>query len=141
MDGFWLYDLPRRDFFCNDFAAVVEMSTSAITVEIESNSVHLPVSWYTIVCDKHTGAVDTIQIHELTNTKFKMFCVGPKLKTVTETGYRVTNFIQSRTFFYPVFSKQQLLCVAITPSKWIFVTPNDTYQKHIKHISPAELMM
>lgn len=141
MNGFWMYDLQRRDFFCNDLTAVVELQASAITIETESNQIHLPVDWFTIVCDKMSGAIDTIKVHEMTNTNFKLFVVGPKLHTVTEIGYRMVNFTQCRTFFYPVFTKQQLLCVAVTPTKWIFVTPNDTYQKYIKHANPADLLL
>jgi len=141
MDGFWSYDLQKRDFFCNELTTIVELQSSALTLEIAGNFVHLPVDWYTIVCDKMSGAIDTIQIHEMTNINFKLFVVGPTLRTVNELGYRVVNFDYRRQFFYPVITKQQMLCVAVTPTKWIFATPADTYQKHIKNISPSELMM
>lgn len=141
MDGFWYYDLQKQDFFCGNMTTVVELQASALTVSVDNNMVHLPVEWYTIVCDKMSGSIDTIPVHELTNTNFKLFVVGPTHKVVTETGYRVVNFDNCRTFFYPSFTKQQLLCIAATPSKWIFATPIDTYQKYIKRMCPADLMI
>ena len=141
IDGFLYYDLQRRDYFASPISAVVELQSSALTLAINNNFLHLPVDWYTIVCDKMSGVIDTIQIHELTNTNFKLFAVGPIHHTVTELGYRVANFEQCKTFFYPMFTKQQMLCVAATPTKWILITPSDTYQKYVKHISPAELLM
>ncbi len=141
MQGFWQYDLQRKDFFCSDLTAIVELQSSALTIAVNNNLIHLPVDWYTIVCDKMSGVIDTIKIHELTNTNFKLFVVGPKLHTITETGYQVVNFDHNRTFFYPTFLKHQMLCIAITPSKWIFLTPNDTYQKYIKHMSPSEFLL
>ena len=141
MDGYWSFDLQKRDFFNNQLTTVIELQSSSLTFEIEGNFIHLPVDWFIIVCDKMSGAIDTIQIHEMTNSNFKLFTVGPKLHTVVELGYRIVNFDQSRTFFYPAIAKHQLLCVAVSPTKWVFTTPNDTYQKYIKHISPADLLL
>ncbi len=141
MDGFMYYDLQQRDFYSTNLTAIVEMQSSALTIEYDSNFIHLPVDWYVIICDKMSGSIDTIQVHELTNTNFKLFVTGAKVRTVTEVGYRVVNFDHSRTFFYPVCTKQQMLCVAISPSKWILSTPNDSYQKYLKHMCAADLMM
>lgn len=141
MDGFWYYDLTKQDFFCGTLNTIVELHSSALTIAVGENMVHLPVDWFTIVCDKMSGMIDTIPVHELTNTNFKLFVFGPTHKVVTDSGYRVVGFDQNRPFFYPSFTKQQMLCIAATPTKWIYLTPNDNYQKYIKKMCPADLMM
>jgi hypothetical protein len=138
---FWLYDCQKHDFFLAPLTTIVELNASALTIEAQGNFVHLPVDWYTIVCDKMTGTLDTIQTHELTNTNFKLLTTGPKIRTITEIGYRVVNFEHSRVFYHPLLTKHQLLCIATSPSKWIFASPNDLYQKYLKHASPGDFLM
>ena len=141
MNGYMYYDLIETDFFPGRTTAVVELQSSSLTIEVEKNLIHLPVNWFVVVCDKATSQLDTIPVHELTNTNFKMLGTGPKVHVVTEIGYRVVNFDHDRTFYYPIFTKFQLLCVAVTPSKWILISPNDTYQKYLKHLCIADLML
>jgi hypothetical protein len=139
--NFWLYDFQKGDFILTPLTTIVELRSSSLTIEAYGNFVHLPVDWYTIVVDKMTGTVDTIQTHELTNTNFRLLVTGPKIRTITEIGYRVVNFDHIRTFYHPIMTKHQMLCIAVSPSKWVFATPNDLYQKYLKHASPGDFLM
>jgi len=141
LDGFWNYDLRQQDYFCTALSVVIELQSSALTIAVGKTTLTLPVDWFVIVCDKMTGSIDTIKVHELTNTSFKLFVVGPKHHTVTETGYRVIEFDQSRTFFHPVLGKHQLLCTEVAPGKWVLVSPNDSYQKYLKNMALADFLM
>lgn len=138
---FWMYDFQQADFMLTPLTTIVELASSSLSIESCGNSIHLPVDWYAIVCDKMTGSLDTIAVHELTNTNFRLLTTGPSIRTVTEVGYRVVDFAQSRTFFHPSVAKHQLLCVAVSPSYWIMVTPHDSYQRYLKHTHTGDFFM
>jgi hypothetical protein len=141
LERFWNYDLRQQDYFCSQLTVVIELQSSALTIAVGKVTLKLPVDWFVIVCDKMTGSIDTIKVHELTNTSFKLFVIGPTYHTVTETGYRVIDFDQSTTFFHPVLGKHQLLCTEVNPGKWILVSPNDSYQKYLKNMALADFLM
>lgn len=141
LDGFWNYDLKQQDYFCSALSVVIELQSSALTIAVGKTTLKLPVDWYVVVCDKMSGSMDIIKVHELTNTSFMLFVVGPKHHTVTESGYRVVDFDQSTTFFHPVLGKHQILCTELTPGKWILVSPNDSYQKYLKNMALADFIM
>jgi hypothetical protein len=140
-DGFWNYNLKHLDYFCSPITVGVEMQSSSLTLEIGGNMIHLPVDWHVIVCDKATCTMDVIKVHELTNSNFKLFVVGPTHHTVMDSGYRIVNFDQARTFFYPSLTKHQVMCIAISPTKWILISPIDFWQKFLKNMCPADLIM
>ena len=141
LDGFWNYDLRQQDYFCTPLTVVIELQSSALTIAVGKTILKLPVDWFVVVCDKMTGSLDTIKVHELTNTSFRLFVSGPTHHTVVETGYRVVDFDQSTTFFHPVLGKHQLLCTEINPGKWILISPNDSYQKYLKNMALADFLM
>lgn len=141
LDGCWLYDLKQRDYFCTQLTVVVELQSSALTIAVGGQLTNLPVDWFVVVCDKMSGVIDTIKVHELTNTSFKLFVIGPKHHTVMESGYRVVDFDQSRTFFHPVLAKHQMICVEIGAGKWILASPSDSYQKYLKNMALADFIM
>ena len=136
-----MYDFQKSDYVLLQICVGIELESSSLTVDIGGRQVHLPVNWFVIVCDKANGVMDTIQVHELTNTNFKLFVGGAKNHTVEETGYRVVNFSQSRTFFHPALTKHQLLCIGIDNEKWILTAPIDLYQKYIKHSTLYDFLL
>lgn len=141
IDRFWNYDLRQQDYFCSPLAVAIELQSSALTIAVGKSILTLPVDWYVIVCDKMNGAMDVIKVHELTNTSFKLFVVGPTHHTVSELGYRVVDFSQSNTFFHPVMGKHQMLCTELIPGKWVLVSPSDVYQKYLKNMALADFLM
>jgi hypothetical protein len=141
LNGFWSYDLKQKDYYNNPLTVAIELQSSALTISVSTHTLKLPVDWYVIVCDKMNGAIDVIKVHELTNTSFRLFVVGPTHHTVMEMGYRVIEFDQSATFFHPAIGKHQLLCTEIAPGNWILVSPNDCYQKYLKNMALADFLM
>lgn len=139
--GFWNYNLKYQDYFCTPISVGVEMQSSSLTLDISGIQVHLPVDWHVIVCDKATCTMDVVKVHELTNSNFKLFVVGPKHHTVIDSSYRVVNFDHSRTFFHPSLTKHQVACIAISDTKWILISPHDFWQKFLKNMCPADLIM
>ena len=128
VDYFYTLNLDIIDFTLTTLLALEEIVSPAFEVKINDFKFHLPTSYHILVYSDETSQVDTVKIHELTNTDFSVFGYDNVLDKVKPVHMQIIDYLPEFKFTSPLLYKNQMLCHPISPSCWINITPFDQYK-------------
>ena len=128
VDLFYVLDLEQIDFMVTHLLTLEETISPAFHVQINDFIFYLPTSYHILVYSEETSQVDTVKIHELTNTEFSIFSYDNETDRVKPVHMKLLDYIPSYKFTSPMLNKNQMLCHPIAPNQWINITAFDQYK-------------
>lgn len=128
VEYFYTLNLDIIDVTLSPLLALEEIVSPAFLVEINGFSFYLPTSYHVLVYSDETSQVDTVKIHELTNTDFLVFGYDSITDKVVPIKLKIMDYVPEYKFTSPLLYKNQMLCHPISPNRWINITPFDQYK-------------
>ena len=128
VEYFYTLNLDIIDVTLTPLLALEEIMSPAFVVKIDNFTFHLPTSYHILVYSDETSQVDTVKIHELTNTDFSVFGYNSKTDKVKPIYMQIIDYIPEHKFTSPLLYKNQMLCHPISPDCWINITPFDQFK-------------
>ena len=134
-DYMWVLDLQIMDYTLAPLLVLEEIVSPSIQVRIQGFEFFLPANWNILVFSEETSELDVCEVSEVAGREFTAFIYdieNPNIVKYEPGVVTVTNYVPEYVNVGPSLSKHQMLCHPISPTKWINVSPSDTYNKYLK---------
>ena len=142
------YDCPGRDRSVG-FIKHLELSNGIIipsllslSEAITAPSVELlidgftfvvPATWNILICDPETSQLDISDVGSVLGKSFHSFVYGFNLPIVELHKIEAVGYVPSHTSFSPSLNKHHMLCHPIDQTRWINLSPADSYNKYFRN--------
>lgn len=128
VDYFYTLNLDLDDYTLSSLLTLEEIIAPAFEIDINGFRFFLPTCYHILVFSNETLQVDTVKIHELTNTDFSVLVYNNSKNKITDVNLHMINYIPEMKFVSPHLLKHEMLCHPISPDSWINITPYDQYK-------------
>lgn len=75
----WYYDAAQNDFMLKSIMMLEETTGPTVVARINGLDFKVPASWYILVVDEETKAVDTVPITQCSSSAYKAYLMHPQL--------------------------------------------------------------
>jgi hypothetical protein len=143
----WFYDAGVNDFLMRPIMMLEETSGPTVTAKINTELVQLPASWYMLIIDDETKAVDTVQITQCANSAFRAFAMHPKLNRFEMIDVQLLDINYTGVVVHLTVPRMNLICCPIGKTQQskgmpmnVLVGPTDV-GKYMNNMTAPELLM
>jgi len=132
-DYFWVLDLEMRDFTLTPLNVIESITSPGIELLVDNFSFIVPAAWNIMIVDPETSELDISDVASVLGKKFHAFSYGFKSYMPEHHVIEAIDYHPMHESFSPSLSKNHMLCHPIDETRWINVSPADSYNKHFRN--------
>ena len=129
---FWVLDLNMMDYTLTNLSMMEEQWCKCIALQVEDFCFSVPAKWHVLISDGDTSMLDVIEAEKLSNHNFNVVVYDNDKSFAHCSAVRIIDSSPEECVVYPSLNRHHMLCHPIGPSRWIAISPNDTYNKYFK---------
>lgn len=132
-DYFWVLDLDQKDFTLAPLNVIEAITAPSVELLIDGFTFVVPATWNILICDPETSQLDISDVGSVLGKSFHSFVYGFNLPIVELHKIEAVGYVPSHTSFSPSLNKHHMLCHPIDQTRWINLSPADSYNKYFRN--------
>ena len=132
-DYFWVLDLDQTDFTLAPLNEIEAITGPSVELLIDGFTFVVPASWNVLICDPETSQLDISDVGSVLGKSFHAFVYGFTTPIVELHKIEAVDYVPMHTSFSPSLNKHHMLCHPIDQTRWINLSPADSYNKYFRN--------
>ena len=132
-DYFWVLDLDQKDFTLAPLNVIEAITAPSVELLIDGFTFVVPATWNILICDPETSQLDISDVGSVLGKSFHSFVYGFNLPIVELHKIEAVGYVPSHTSFSSSLNKHHMLCHPIDQTRWINLSPADSYNKYFRN--------
>lgn len=113
----WFYDVALNDFMLRPLRLLEETTGPTVKVKINETEFIVPASWYILVVDIETKAVDTVQITQCNSSSFSAFLMHPEVNAYSMAPIVLVDLLLKESCVHSMTARMDMMLHPIGPVK------------------------
>lgn len=131
-DAFWVLDLDQQDFTLAPLQVIEAITAPSVELLIDGFTFVVPATWNILICDPETSQLDISDVGSVLGKSFQSFVFGFDIPMVELHTIEAVDYLPNHTSFSPSFNKSHMLCHPIDQTRWVNLSPADSYNKYFR---------
>jgi len=132
-DYFWVLDLDQKDFTLTHLNVVESITSPAVELLIDGFAFTVPTTWNILIVDPETSQLDISDVGSVLGKNFHSFVYGFDTPIVELHTIEAIGYVPNHTSYTPSLLKHHMLCHPIDQTRWINLSPADSYNKYFRN--------
>lgn len=130
---FWVLDLDQKDFTLAPLNVVEAITGPAIDLLIDGYLITVPKAWNILIVDPETSQLDISDVGSVLGKNFHAFVFGYDTPMVELHSIEAVDYKPNHTTYSPSLNKNHMLCHPVDQTRWINLSPADSYNKYFRN--------